>query len=720
MENAHTFLENLALVLCTAAVTSFLFQRLKQPVVFGYLLAGMIVGPYLPIPLSADQKVLEALSELGVILLMFSLGLEFRLKKVAQIAATSGLAALLETSIMFGLGYLGGILLGFTALESVFTGAIVSISSTTIIAKAFDENAVQGRLRAIVFGILIVEDLIAIILIALLTATATGVGLSPASLGLTIVRLVTFLVGLIGVGILIVPRFVRGIVKLERDETTLVGTIGLCFAAAFLAYAFGYSVALGAFIMGSLVAESGEAFQIERLVYPVRDMFVAIFFVSVGSLIDPSLVLANWQAVLALTAIVIAGKVIAVTAGAFITGNGLRHSVQAGMSLAQIGEFSFIIAAVGLAAGATRSFLYPVAVAVSALTTLTTPWLIRAAEPAAMWVDRKLPRPIQTSVALYASWVDRIRSAPATAGRSRTRRLIRLILIDAGVLAGVMIGAGAERGRFTTMFSNWTGASARTSLIVVLVGAAIVAVPLLFGMIRSARMLGFVLAMRALPTAGRRKADFAVAPRRALVTMLQLGTLLIVGAPIVAITQPFIPQFPGFTLLGILTIILGIAFWRSALNLQEHARAGAEVIVAALTPQLAEEDDEANMTKTMEHIAILLPGMGEPVPVRITSASPGVDRTLAELNIRGKTGATILAITRRGSSGHKVVVPSGSETLRDGDLLALAGTQEAVDAAKQMLTVSRRRPAPAAEVPDIAEPPVAAQVVTTVQSQDDE
>src|SRR5688572_13215836 len=429
MENAHTFLENLALVLCTAALTSFLFQRLRQPVVFGYLLAGMIVGPYLPIPLSADEKVLEALSELGVILLMFSLGLEFRLKKVAQIAATSGLAALLETSIMFGLGYLGGILLGFTALESVFTGAIVSISSTTIIAKAFDENAVQGRLREIESGIFIVEDLIAIILIALLTATATGVGLSATSLGLTIVRLGTFLVGMIGIVILIVPRFVRGIVRLERDETTLVGTIGLCFAAAFIAYAFGYSVALGAFIMGSLVAESGESSRIERLVHPVRDMFVAIFFVSVGSLLDPRLVAENWVAVVVLSAVVITGKVIAVTAGSFITGNGLRLSVQAGMSLAQIGEFSFILAGVAVTSGAARGFMYPVAIAVSAITTLLTPWLIRAAGPAAMFVDRKLPRPLQTSLSLYASWVDRIRNAPETAGRSRTRGLVRVIAI---------------------------------------------------------------------------------------------------------------------------------------------------------------------------------------------------------------------------------------------------------------------------------------------------
>jgi CPA2 family monovalent cation:H+ antiporter-2 len=691
MDNAHTFLENLALVLCTAALTSFLFQRLKLPVVFGYLVAGMIVGPYLPIPLHADERVLEALSELGVILLMFSLGLEFQLKKVGQIAATSGLAALLETSTMLALGYFMGQLLGFTKIESVFTGAIVAISSTTIIARAFEENNVRGKLREVVFGILIVEDLIAIILIALLTAIATGAGMSAWSLTITVVRLVTFLLGLVIIGMLLVPRFVRGIVKLEREETTLVGAIGLCFAAAFLAYAFGYSVALGAFIMGSLVAESGESGRIERLVHPVRDMFVAIFFVSVGSLIDPRLVLENWVAVLALSALVIAGKTLAVSAGAFITGAGLRHSIQTGMSLAQIGEFSFIIAGVGLTAGVTRGFMYPVAVAVSAITTLFTPWLIKAAEPAAMLIDRKMPRPMQTSVALYASWVDRMRNAPPTQGRSRTKSLIRLILIDAALLTLVLIGAGAERGRFTTLFSKWTGATPTTSMVLVIIGATAIAAPLMLGMVRSARMLGFVLAMRALPNAGRRKVDFAAAPRRALVTMLQMGTLLLVGVPIVAVSQPFIPGFPGFTLLAILTILLGFAFWKSALNLQEHARAGAEVIVAALSPQVSSDDEEENLFKTMEHVAVMLPGLGEPVPVKITYDSPAVNRALSELNVRGKTGATILAITRRGESGNRVVVPSGKEVLREGDVLALAGTQEAVDAAVQILTISRRR-----------------------------
>ncbi len=690
MQDSHAFLQNLALVLCTAAITTVVFQRLKLPVIFGYLIAGMIVGPYTPIPLAADEEMVRTLSELGVILLMFSLGLEFRLRRVGQIAATSGLAALLETSIMIGLGYLAGQLFGWTSLESIFTGAIVAISSTTIIARAFDEQGIQGRLREIVFGVLIVEDLIAIILIALLTATAQGAGLSAGSLAITVIRLVTFLAALVGAGLIIVPRFVRGVIKLDRAETTIVSSIGICFAAAYLALVFGYSVALGAFIAGSLVAESGESLRIEGLVHPVRDMFVAIFFVSVGMLIDPRVIANHGGAVIVLSLIVITGKFFAVTMGSFITGNGLRSSIQAGMSLAQIGEFSFIIAAVGLATGATRGFLYPVAVAVSAITTLATPWLIRAAGPAALWVDRKLPHPVQTSVALYGSWIERMRHAPGAAGHSRTRRFVRVILVDAFVLAAIIIGAAAERGRLTPLLSRWTGISERVAELVVLLVAVGVAIPMVVGIVRSARMLGFILAVRALPDAGRRAVDFAAAPRRALVTMLQLGTLFLVGAPLIAITQPFLPRFPGFAVLIILTIVLSVAFWRSALNLQGHAQAGAQMIVAALTPKIGTIEDPDDLTRTMEHVAVMLPGLGEPVPVRIVTGSPGVDRSLAELGLRGMTGATILAVTRNAPDGSEVFVPSGKTVLRAGDVVALAGTNEAVQAAKEILGSNRR------------------------------
>src|SRR5690242_16609552 len=212
MLSAHAFLQNLALVLCTAAVTTVVFQRLKQPVVFGYLIAGMIVGPHTPIPLAPDEGMVRTLSELGVILLMFSLGLEFRLRRVIQVAATSGVAALFETSMMLALGYFVGRLFGWTPVESVFAGAIVAISSTTIIARAFAEHGIRGKLAEIVFGILIVEDLIAIFLVAVLTAVAAGGGISAGGLGLTAIRLVLFLVGLIGIGIVVVPRLVRTVI----------------------------------------------------------------------------------------------------------------------------------------------------------------------------------------------------------------------------------------------------------------------------------------------------------------------------------------------------------------------------------------------------------------------------------------------------------------------------------------------------------------------------
>jgi monovalent cation:H+ antiporter-2, CPA2 family len=243
------------------------------------------------------------------------------------------------------------------------------------------------------------------------------------------------------------------------------------------------------------------------------------------------------------------------------------------------------------------------------------------------------------------------------------------------------------------------------SSVVVVIVAAIISTPLVLGIIRSARMLGLVLAMRALPSAGRRKTDFAAAPRRALVTMLQLGTLLLVGVPLIAVTQPFVPRFPGYTLIGILTVVLGIGFWRSAINLQEHARAGAEVIVAALTPQLSNYDDAENLTKTMEHIAVMLPGLGAPVPMRISETSPAVGRSLAELDLRGRSGATILAIMRTVSSEPKALVPTGRERLRVGDVVALAGTTEAVETAKALLTEARRPGERRAEMPLESGPP---------------
>jgi CPA2 family monovalent cation:H+ antiporter-2 len=385
MHSAHHFLLALTIVLCVAAVTTVLFQRLRQPVVLGYILAGLVVGPHVPIPLVADREIVQTLSELGVILLMFALGLEFSLRQLVRVGPTAGVTALVQSSIMVWLGFVAGRAFGWTTLESVFAGAIVAMSSTTIIAKAFDDLGVRGALRDLVVGVLLVEDLFAILFMAVLTAVATGAGVSPGELGATLGRLGAFLAVLLAVGMLLVPRGIRYVSRHGSPETLLVASLGLCFAISYLALAAGYSVALGAFIAGSLVAESGRAHVVEDLVRPVRDLFAAIFFVSVGMLIEPALVARHWVAIVVFIGLVVAGKSLAVALGAFLTGNGVRTSVQAGMSLAQIGEFSFILASLGASLGATREFLYPLAVAVSAVTTLTTPWLITGSGPAAAW-----------------------------------------------------------------------------------------------------------------------------------------------------------------------------------------------------------------------------------------------------------------------------------------------------------------------------------------------
>lgn len=686
MHEAHAFLTNLATVLGTAAITSVLFQRLRQPVVLGYILAGLLVGPHVPFHLIADVQAIHALSETGVILLMFSLGLELTLGKLARVGPTAGLIAAVQIGIMLWLGYITGRAFGWTPLESVFTGAIISISSTTIIAKVFEEQNVTGKLREIVLGVLIVEDIVAIFLLAVLTTLASGAGLSAGALALTAGRLVAFLALLLAVGLLVVPRAFRAIVRLKRPETTLVASIGLCFGLALLAHKAGYSVALGAFLAGSLVAESGESETIEHLVQPVRDMFAAVFFVSVGMLLDPAVLVRHWPAIAVLTAVVVVGKILGVSLGSFLAGYGTRMSVQAGASLAQIGEFSFILAGLGLSLKATGEFLYPVAVAVSAITTLLTPWLIRARDPLAALVHRKLPRPLQTLASLYEAWVEELRSGPRKRGAAAVmRRLLGLLAVDTVCLAGVVIGGSLTIDKAEAFLASKTGLGEGPGRVVVIAAAALVAMPFCVGIARTARRLGMEMAAEILPAAEQGKVDMAYAPRRALVVTMQLACVIAVSAPLVAVTQPFLPNLRGAAVVGMVLAAMAVAFWRTAANLEGHVRAGAQAVVEVLAKQSKAGAGAGAANKGEDPIAQIrsvLPGLGEPAVVRIGANAFGRGQTLATLHLRGMTGATVLAIAR-GEDG--VIVPTGHEVLEEGDILALAGSREAVEAATELL-----------------------------------
>ncbi|MGO9060821.1 MAG: cation:proton antiporter [Candidatus Binataceae bacterium] len=408
----HSFLEDLALVLCVAAVATVLFQLLRQPLVVGYLVAGMAVGPYVPLPIYVSPERIEQISDLGVILLIFSIGMEFKFRDLLRLAPTAGLVTLIQVTAMIVLGYEAGRLLGWTPMESVFTGAILSISSTTIVAKAFEEQEVNPRVRELCFGVLLAEDLVAIVLLALLTAAAAGEAFSLRSFYITGGRLLLFLAVLIAIGLCTVPYAIRAVARLGRPETLMITSIGLCFAFAMAAEHAHYSVALGAFLAGSLVAESGQGTMVEHLVAPIRDIFGAVFFVSVGMMIEPNLLAQYWPAVLVLSGVVVAGKIAGVTGASLVIGEPPSIAIMTGFALAQIGEFSFIMADVGRAGGATRPFLYSLAVAVSTITAFLTPFLIRASTPAAAWLLFNLPRPVANMLTHYEGWVTRLRRHP--------------------------------------------------------------------------------------------------------------------------------------------------------------------------------------------------------------------------------------------------------------------------------------------------------------------
>ena len=681
MIDSHDLLTNLALVLCVAALTSLIFQRLRQPVVFGYLVAGMIIGPYIPVPLVANEAMVHAFSDLGVVLLMFSIGLEFNLRKLASVGGAAGTVAMVQVSAMIGIGYLVGRIAGWTPIEGLFLGAAIAISSTTIIVKAFAEQGIRGRVADIVLGILIVEDLIAILLIAILTAVGEGGGLSPKEIVATTLRLVLFLAGLIGVGLLTVPRLIRAAVKSDRAETILVSSMGICFAASLLALSLGYSVALGAFIAGALVGESGQEKAVEHLVAPVRDLLVAVFFVSVGMLFDPSVVVDHWGIIIVLALVVMAGNILAVSAGVFLIGEGLRTAVQVGMSLAQIGEFSFIIASVGIATGATREFLYPVAVAVCAVTTLFTPYLIRSAPRVARRVDARLPGALQTFVALYGSWLERLREAPKRS-RSRIRRLVRGIVIDSVVLAVLLIGLSVEFPRLVRLLDVSVGLSLPMARAVVLIGAAALAALPLVALVRLTHLLGMAISVQALPLPEEKKVDLARAPRRALEVTLQFTMLFVVVALLVAVTQPFAPRIPGIAVIFAAGFVLLMAIWRSAKNLQGHAVAAGEVIAAALARRTNQTPEPNDADDAMRKMHDMLPGIGEPVAMTVAGGSLADGRTLRELNMRGQTGAIVLALLR---GEEQFISPRGDQRLMNGDVIAVAGTHEAVAGVRQMV-----------------------------------
>ena len=445
---------DLALILGAAAAMTIIFKMLRQPVVLGYIIAGVFVGPYFNVfPTVVESEGIKTWAEIGVIFLLFGLGLEFSFKKLLKVGNVAVITSLMGVGMTFLIGYNVGVMLGWEMMDSLFMGGILSIASTTIIFRAFDESGVKSqKFAGIVLGALIIEDLVAVVLMVILSTVSISRSFQGTEMIFSIIKLVFFLVLWFVSGIFFLPTLFKQLKKYLNDETLLVLSLALCFLMVVLSSEAGFSPALGAFIMGSILAETPKVEKIEHLVQSVKDLFGAIFFVSVGMLLDPNMLVEYALPIAISTVVLLIGKPIFATIGALIAGQPIKVAVQTGMSLSQIGEFSFIIATLGVTLKVTSDFLYPVAVAVSVITTFTTPYMIGFSGRVSDWVTLKMPVKWKNRLYKYSQGTQQVTEA------SDWKKLIRFYLINTIIFSVVIISIILLADRFLAPYfeeSTW-------------------------------------------------------------------------------------------------------------------------------------------------------------------------------------------------------------------------------------------------------------------------
>ncbi|MGE8303715.1 MULTISPECIES: cation:proton antiporter [Pseudomonas] len=560
--HAISFIQDLAVIMLVAGVVTILFHRLKQPVVLGYIVAGFIIGPHTPpFGLIHDEDTIKTLAELGVIFLMFCLGLEFSLRKLFKVGATAFIAAFLEIVLMIWIGFEIGRWFDWNTMDSLFLGAILAISSTTIIVKALNDLKMKNeRFAQLIFGVLIVEDILGIGIIALLSGIAVSGTVSSGEVFSTVGKLSLFMIVALVIGILLVPRLLAYVAKFESNEMLLITVLGLCFGFCLLVVKLEYSMVLGAFLIGAIMAESRQLLKIEQLIEPVRDLFSAIFFVAIGLMIDPQVLIDYAWPIVVITLAVVLGKMLSCGMGAFIAGNDGRTSLRVGMGLSQIGEFSFIIAALGMTLQVTSDFLYPVAVAVSAITTLLTPYLIRAADPLSLKLGKVVPSRLARVLSLYGEWLRNIQ--PQGEG-AMLAAMIRRILLQVGVNLALVIAIFFSGGYFAGRIGNWlsewfTDVSQQKAVIW---GAALLlSLPFLIAAYRKLKALSMLLAeMGVKPEMAGRHTQRV---RRVIAEVIPLLSLLVIFLLLSALSASILPTSELLLVIAVVAAVVVALLWR--------------------------------------------------------------------------------------------------------------------------------------------------------------
>jgi len=636
--------------------------------------AGVIIGPHTPpMQFISDRHTIEALSDLGVIFLMFSLGLEFSLRKLREVGATALIAASLEILLMVWVGYELGRWFGWKLMDCVFLGAILSVSSTTIIVKALEElGKTKERAAGLIFGILVVEDILAIVMIALLSGFAATGSLAATDVGRTVLELAAFLGVLLVGGLIVVPRLLNYVAKFKSNEMLLITVVGLCFGVSLLAVKLGYSVALGAFLIGAIIAEARQIAKIEALTHPVRDLFSAVFFVSIGLLIEPALILKYAGPILIITVAVVVGKVLACSFGTFLSGNDQRASLRVGMGLAQIGEFSFIIASLGLSLNVTSAFLYPIAVAVSALTTLLTPYLIRSSDFVVAWLERVSPRPIVETLDAYTRWVGQLgggRSKGMAAGL--VRKWSRQIALNLLLITACFIAAAALRKQAYSWWPDAPGGENAMKAMLWL-GAVILSLPMFIASVRKLEAMAMLLSeMSVSRAAAGRNTDALRAVVRTVVFLAGCCGLLLFT---LMLSTTILPSRNALPAAGLVVIAAVIILRRAFIRL--YAKAQAALHETFSQPPAARHPEE-----TVPLPALLREAELKLAP--ISERSPAAGKLIGEVRLRTRTGASVVGIER---PGENIVNPGPDEEIRAGDRVLLLGNRAQLESAETLLS----------------------------------
>jgi CPA2 family monovalent cation:H+ antiporter-2 len=660
------------LVLCVAAATSVIAHKLRAPLILSYLLAGLIIGPYIPLPLLADGGRVELLAEFGVILVMFCVGLEFRFKRLAQIIPTSGLTATIQISLMYMLGYSLGRMLEWSNLESIFLGASLCISSTMVVSKALASEDIQSETKDYIFGILVLQDLAAVIILAALTALAAGTGLQLNELALTFGKLGIVLVVMIVVGLLFVPRFIRLVKSFDSTESLVIAATGICFGLAVFAEHFGYSVALGAFMAGLLVSESGIGHEVEKTLAATRDIFAAVFFVAIGMSVNPILALDNFGLSLIVFLLVVVGQFVCILTASLISGVNLKKSATAAIALGQIGEFAFIMSAIGMNAGIIKQPLQPILVTVAVLSAFTTPFFLARADSIIAHVDHYLPNRMRILFTFYESWLEKFKtSLVLQEDQSKSRKIFIVLVID--FLAAMAIAMVISH--FKTYIDYFARTILDSPFWLYFFPTAIFllcVVPIYYGMIRNLIAFQDMIASVVF----NRKTERSAFVFFKFVTNSFL--LAVASVPVLIAISSIFNFFYAIVTVVVIVSLCQVFLWRQAGKFESDVRSGSRIFLEFL-----ENLTEDEIPKTLAGEDLL--GINEIVNFKIEPGSPAVGKSLADLDLRARTGATVISILRKGKD---VILPKGSEIFEVGDVLCIAGANQATSAAARILKES--------------------------------